>query len=251
MGWDIMGYTQRCGGSEDTPNNKRRRYESNAGSFDKNRENMESGRATRYKRKYALPSIGDVFGELTVLGFNFGNAGGVQSIQVQCSCGAPPHNVQASNLRLGKSTRCNACAKKASGYYTKHFWGYADVVPDEAHRRRLLNRISACINRCRNPNDAAWPNYGGRGIRVHPAWVSDRKEYLRYLVSLDGWDKPNLELDRIDCDGDYAPGNLRFITKAENAKNKRSVPAMQSRIAELEARVAELEARLRHQECRP
>jgi hypothetical protein len=66
------------------------------------------------------------------------------------------------------------------------YFGYESILPDLYHRRRLLNRISACINRCRNPNDAAYKNYGGRGISVHPPWVADRKEYLRYLITLPG-----------------------------------------------------------------
>lgn len=156
---------------------------------------------------------------------------------VQCSCGALPHLVLYRHLAVGNSTRCNVCAKRQAGYWRKTFYGYSDIVPDEAHRVRLLNRISACIGRCERPTDTAYRHYGGRGIRVWPEWVKDRRAFLRYLVALDGWDQPELELDRIDVDKGYQPGNLRFCTRVVNMLNKRSVERMQNRILELEARL--------------
>lgn len=228
--------------------NRRRRREPNAGSFGLNRANLDAGAGTRFERKHALPSVGDRFGELTVIGFNHGPAGGILTIQVQCSCGAAPHRVFDYNLRNGKSTRCRLCASKQAGFWRKRFHGYADIVPDEAHRVRLLNRISACFNRCTNPNDAGFHSYGARGIGICAAWVADRKEFLRYLVSLDGWDRPKLELDRIDVDRGYEPGNLRFVSKRVNQGNRRKVRVMQARIDELERENADLRSRLQRAE---
>jgi hypothetical protein len=169
-----------------------------------------------------------------------GERGGLRYVMVQCSCGAPEHRVSDYNLRKGASTRCNTCAKKQSDYWRKKYYGYADICPDEGHRARLLNRISACITRCTNPNDSGFHHYGGRGICVYEPWVTDRRAYLAYLLTLPDWDRPEFELDRIDVDGDYEPGNLRFISKSENAKNKRQVSKLQRRIQELELEVARL-----------
>ena len=162
---------------------------------------------------------------------------------VRCSCGAEPHAVYDYNLRKGKSTRCNACAKKAAGHWRKDYWKYAGIVPDDEHRARLLNRISACLNRCTNPKSRQWATYGGRGITVCDEWRADRGKFLAYLVTLEGWDNPALELDRADNDKGYQPGNLRFITKQANNANRRTV-------LELQRRIDELEARLRHCTCR-
>lgn len=200
---------------------------------------MEAGRSTRFRSKYPRPSVGDRFGELTVLGFVNGPDGGLLSVRVQCSCGDEPHSVDIHNLRKGASTRCNACAMRVScakrRAYTKAFYGYDDIVPDLQHRRRLLNRIGACINRCTNPKDAGWPNYGGRGIRV--SWGRDKRAFLAYLVTLPGWDDPSLELDRADTDRGYEPGNLRFITKRANIRNRRQVQDLQRRLDDLERRL--------------
>lgn len=127
------------------------------------------------------------------------------------------------------------------------YFEYADVVADPAHRNRLLDRISACIVRCANPASAVYADYGGRGIRVWSAWVESRVDFLRYLLTLDGWDKPELQLDRIDNNRGYEPGNLRFCTRSENAANKRRIKA--SDVEELKRRISALEqenANLRH-----
>src|SRR5258708_7903580 len=83
------------------------------------------------KRKHPVPRIGRRFGELTVSGFEIGVKGGLCNIVVRCSCGAPEHPVSPTNLCAGRSTRCNACAKKAAGYWTKKYHGYVDIIPND------------------------------------------------------------------------------------------------------------------------
>ena len=240
-----MGNAQRGGGKGCEAGCECGRHRPNAGSFSSNRANLDAGAPTRFKRKYPLPSPGDRFGELTVLRCVRERRGACDTdiVEVQCSCGAAPHKVFDYNLRKGASTRCAVCARKQSAHWRKSYWAYADVVPDANHRSRLLNRISACLNRCHNPNDAGYPNYGGRGIFVHEPWRKDRRAFLQHLVGLEGWDQPHLELDRRDVNAGYEPGNLRFITKRENHANRRSVRELQARIAELEAHVRHLERR--------
>lgn len=214
-----------------------RRGAPNAGSFSVNRRNKEAGAPTRFKRKHPVPSLGDRFSELTVVGYRIGNAGGIWQILVACSCGAAPHYVYQYNLFKGRSTRCNVCAKKQAGHWRKNFWAYADIVPEDTHRRRLLNRISACFNRCHNPKDRGFPNYGARGVFVCELWRKNRRAFLAHLVSLDGWRDPSCEMDRINVDGGYEPGNLRFVSRKVNQGNRRQIKTMQQRIDELEARL--------------
>lgn len=204
---------------------------------------MDAGAATRYQRIHDLPSPGDRFGELTVVEFRREKRGAclTDMVLVQCSCGKDPHLVYLSNLHQGKSTRCNVCAKQKSGAYRKWFFKYAESCPDDEHRRRLLNRLAACRSRCHNPRDKNYPNYGGRGIHVYAVWLKDKHKFLEHVVGLDGWDQPHLELDRIDNERGYEPGNLRFCTRRENAGNKRFAGKMQLRIRELEDRVRHLE----------
>lgn len=222
------------------------RHQLNAGSFSLNRANLDAGAGTRFERKYAPPSIGDRFGELTVLGFRYGNAGGIAMVIVQCSCGAFPHEVHGYNLRKGASTRCKPCGQQAAiRGRRKAYRRFEDAMPDQEHRTRLLSRIGAAITRCTSPNDAGWANYGGRGIRVHEEWITDRAKFLAYITTVAGWDNPALEMDRENTNGHYEPGNLRFITKRQNMLNRRTVQGLQQRITELEAENADLRSCLR------
>src|ERR1035437_8220797 len=242
MGWSGMGTTRRptkpgveadglSSGRENDPRPRNLEWVSVA----------PSGHSGA-RRSRPLPGVGSRGGELTTLGYVLGARGGVVGLAVQCSCGSPPTSVHISNLRRGASTRCNSCAKKASGQHKKNWCGYADIIHNDAHRRRLLNRISACLQRCHNPNQRYYADYGGRGIFVYKPWRADKREFLRYLLTLPGWDTPSLELDRKDNDKGYEPYNLQFSTRAQNMENRRSVGSLQRRIVGLEAR-------LRHCTC--
>lgn len=207
------------------------------------RYDLAPRRGSGAKPKHSPIRIGDRFGSVVVSGFELGERGGVRWIIVQCDCGSREQRAHADNLRKGKTQSCYFCAQKKRNRSSKKYWGYADIVPDQEHRTRLLNRISAAITRCHNPNDSSYHSYGGRGIYVHSTWrqdKEDRRKFLAHLISLDGWDDPQLELDRIDCDRGYEPGNLRFCTRHENLRNKRRVQNLQQRIIELEAEIARL-----------
>ncbi len=194
--------------------------------------------------------VGAVIGELTCTGW--GKRNGAYHPTMRCSCGWEGF-VDRQNVLAGRSTRCRSCAY-AKAIETRHTaLGYTVVCPEREHRQRLLDRISAITVRCTNPKSSVYPDYGGRGITVHPAWVENRVEFLRYLVGLDGWDQPALQLDRIDNNGGYVPGNLRFVTRSVNMANKRRITAREvvefrRRIEALEAENADLRHRLRRAE---
>lgn len=199
--------------------------------------------------------VGAVFGELICLRWERqysnrknGTPTSMFNPVMRCSCGWEGF-VHRSNIKKGASTRCGACARKKAVFKRWEAKGYIEICPDPTHRDRLLDRISAIIVRCSNPESATYPDYGGRGITVHPAWVENRAAFLEYLVTLPGWDKPELQLDRRDNNGGYVPGNLRFITRSENMVNKRKITArevvaLRQRITALETENADLRHRL-------
>ena len=89
----------------------------------------------------------------------------------------------------------------------------------QPHKRRWLNRLYAMKSRCYKEGCTGYGRYGGRGIRVCREWLEDHDSFLAYIMTLDGWDNPDLEIDRIDNDGNYEPGNVRCVTRSENEQN--------------------------------
>jgi hypothetical protein len=72
--------------------------------------------------------------------------------------------------------------------------------------------------RCSNPNRDRYHCYGGRGIRVADEWQNDFEAFKAHVGP-----RPSDEhsLDRIDVNGDYAAGNVRWATQKEQSRNKR------------------------------
>jgi hypothetical protein len=70
--------------------------------------------------------------------------------------------------------------------------------------------------RCANPNNAAFRYYGGRGIEFR--FVS----YIEFLAHVGRKPAPQYSLDRINNNGHYEPGNVRWVTMKEQSDNRRT-----------------------------
>lgn len=84
-----------------------------------------------------------------------------------------------------------------------------------ASKRRERQRWHQIMARCYKEAHHAYPRYGGRGIRVYPAW----HDFDAFLHDVGHCPGQGLSLDRIDNDGDYEPGNVRWATRSEQAAN--------------------------------
>jgi hypothetical protein len=79
--------------------------------------------------------------------------------------------------------------------------------------------------RCYNAHNSDYADYGARGVGVCERW---RHNFANFFLDM-GAPPPSKSLDRIDVDGNYEPGNCRWASVFEQARNKRWVLAAQKR----------------------
>ena len=83
----------------------------------------------------------------------------------------------------------------------------------------------SAYDRCYKPTSLSeMDNYRGRGIKMQESWHRDPQAFHEYVSKLPGYEQRkelNLSLDRIDNDGHYEEGNLRWATKSQQAFNQR------------------------------
>jgi hypothetical protein len=80
------------------------------------------------------------------------------------------------------------------------------------------------IQRCTNHKHTAFHRYGGRGITVYFPWQVSEKKFYEYVSTLPNFGKRYYTLDRINNDKGYQPGNLRWVTMADQNKNRCNSP---------------------------
>lgn len=94
------------------------------------------------------------------------------------------------------------------------------AVHGDAHRGEQSTEYQAWKNmraRCLNPRHPSYRYYGGRGITIDPRW----DDYAAFLADVGRRPDASLSLDRIDNDGPYAPGNVRWATRSQQMSNRR------------------------------
>ena len=82
----------------------------------------------------------------------------------------------------------------------------------------IFNTIRA---RCYSKKDHNYKYYGARGISIWKNWIGDPKAFIDYIKLLPYYGTPTYSLDRIDNDGNYVPGNLRWASKRVQVLNRR------------------------------
>lgn len=142
---------------------------------------------------------GNVYGKLTVLRFAGKDHRKQAKWLCRCECGETTV-VQGCNLRTGHTRSCSPNCLR-----TTHKMG---KTPEYA-------AWWAMHDRCTNPKNSNFRYYGARGISVCEQWATFEAFYADMGPCPEG-----LTLDRIDNDGNYEPGNVRWATRTQQQNNR-------------------------------
>lgn len=78
---------------------------------------------------------------------------------------------------------------------------------------------ASMVGRCINPHHTNWLRYGAKNIRVHDEWIGI-PGFLRFREHIGDRPSRKHQIDRIDNDGHYEPGNVKWSTPAEQHRNR-------------------------------
>jgi hypothetical protein len=140
----------------------------------------------------------------------------------KCECGKTK-KIQAGNLFTGATKSCGCFRRQISSKSgKKNIYIAIKALIKHGHRRGATNTpeynsFRGAKARCTDPKNTRWKDYGGRGIQFK---FSSFVEFLKEL-GLRPEPKNLYSVERMNNEGHYEPGNVRWATRSEQAHNKR------------------------------
>lgn len=130
--------------------------------------------------------------------------------ETMCKCLCDCGNIHTTYFHKVKSGTVKTCGCKRGNHI------------HDLHGTRIYRIWQAMKRRCLNSKSCNYKYYGGRGVTVCDEWMRDVNAFYEWSIS-NGY-ADDLTIDRIDVNGNYHPGNCRWVTMKEQCnKNKTNI----------------------------
>jgi hypothetical protein len=158
----------------------------------------------KYIRRNSI--VGKKFGRLKVIKFSHVHK---ETSHYLCKCDCKSTVIVNRNqLSSGKTSSCGCLFKETRFKHGK------SLTPEYT--------IRACmIDRCHNPKNKGYKDYGARGIQVCERWRNPENGFKNFLEDMKERPDKTYSIDRINNDGNYEPNNCKWSTKKDQSRNQR------------------------------